>query len=50
MVLEADQVDWTSAAACLHQTDKMFPAKGDWMAVIVAKNICRGCPVQQECL
>lgn len=46
-----DPHGWRKHAACLGQTDKMFP-KGykDISYIPGARALCRGCPVRENCL
>lgn len=41
---------WSDRAACKGLTDVMFPVRGDWQGVELAKSICASCPVINNCL
>jgi WhiB family redox-sensing transcriptional regulator len=47
--MTADTQPWYDRAACLTtDADAFFPEKGG--STRAAKRVCRGCPVQAECL
>ena len=42
--------EWVTKAACRGLgTDMFFPMKGETQLSIAAKQLCRSCPVQEEC-
>lgn len=47
----APDTSWMSEAACRGLgPDLFFPEQGDGNTSVQAKIVCRGCPVQEECL
>jgi WhiB family redox-sensing transcriptional regulator len=50
LLWEPDE-DWREDAACVGSgTDFFFPVADEDPKVEVAKQVCEGCPVQDECL
>jgi WhiB family transcriptional regulator, redox-sensing transcriptional regulator len=44
-------MSWMERGSCLGMdADLFFPERGDNEALVAAKEVCRGCPVQVECL
>lgn len=43
--------EWMQRAACLDIDPEIFyPEKGNHLAATQARKVCRGCPVQSDCL
>lgn len=47
--LLASRPAWHQRAACRGHTDLLFPSRSDWVLYRQAVELCRSCPVVEEC-